>query len=285
MDHSIVLDNLVVRYGAFTAVDKLSLAVKSGEVFGLLGPNGAGKTTTFSCLTRQIPITEGRITLLGHDISREFAAVKPRFGYVPDVENHFDEFTAGQNLRIYADLYRVPRTRIDICLEMVELLREKDVPVRAYSKGMRKKLLLARELLHEPELLMLDEPTANLDVHSTEVIRKIILDLAKKNVTVLITTHNMHEVEQVCDRVAIINRGRLLALDSPSAFKARNTERIVDVVMDRDASHEKLVVDLTNDEQRREFARLLGTQAPITLHTREFNFYQVFLKLTGEDYN
>ena len=112
---------------------------------------------------------------------------------------------------------------------------------------MRKKLLLARELLHEPELLLLDEPTANLDVHSTELIRHIIQGLAKRGVTVLITTHNMPEVEQVCDRVAIINRGRLLALDSPTGFKARNTERVVDVVLERDGGHERLAVNLTDD--------------------------------------
>jgi ABC-2 type transport system ATP-binding protein len=285
MDTAIAIDDLVIRYGDFTAVDHLSLTVNRGEVFGLLGPNGAGKTTTFSCLTRQIPITSGRVALLGCDIERDFAAVKPRFGYVPDAENHFDEFTAGQNLLIYADLYGVPRARIDECLRLVELLREKDLPVRAYSKGMRKKLLLAREMLHEPELLLLDEPTANLDVHSTELIRHIIKDLTRRNVTVLITTHNMHEVEQVCDRVAIINHGRLVDLDSPTAFKARNTERIVDVVLERNGTHDKQVVDLTNDEQRRTFARLLESETPITLHTREFNFYQVFLKLTGEDFN
>jgi ABC-2 type transport system ATP-binding protein len=285
MEHAIVIENLVIRYGAFTAVDDLSLAIGTGEVFGLLGPNGAGKTTTFSCLTRQVAITSGRVTLLGCDVERDFAAVKPRFGYVPDVENHFDEFTAWQNLRIYADLYGVPRDRIDECLQAVELLREKDLPVRAYSKGMRKKLLLARELLHRPELLLLDEPTANLDVHSTELIRHIIKDLAKRNVTVLITTHNMHEVEEVCDRVAIINHGRLVDLDSPTAFKARNTERIVDVVLQRAAGHEKLVVDLTKDDQRRALAHILESETPITLHTREFNFYQVFLRLTGEDFN
>src|SRR5688572_1614483 len=192
MGFAIELDDLVVRYGSYTAVDHLSLAVRTGEVFGLLGPNGAGKTTTFSCLTRQIPITAGTVRLLGHDVAREFAAVKPRFGYVPDVENHFDEFTAAQNLRIYADLYRVPHSRIDECLEKVELLREKNLPVRGYSKGMRKKLLLARELMHEPQVLLLDEPTANLDVHSTEQIRYLIKGLAAKGVTVLITTHNMH---------------------------------------------------------------------------------------------
>jgi ABC-2 type transport system ATP-binding protein len=259
--------------------------VRTGEVFGLLGPNGAGKTTTFLSLTRQIPITSGSVSILGHDVTREFDAVKPRFGYVPDVENHFDEFTAAQNLRIYCDLYRIPHERIDRCLQMVELLREKDLPVRAYSKGMRKKLLLARELLHEPQVLMLDEPTANLDVHSTELIRELLKRLARNKVTILITTHNMHEVEQVCDRVAIINHGKLIDLDSPTSFKSRNTERIVDVVLERNGTHERLAVDLTNDAQRRDFARVLESETPITLHTREFNFYQVFLKLTGEDYN
>jgi ABC-2 type transport system ATP-binding protein len=285
MARAIQVKDLRKAYGTVEAVAGISFEVVEGECFALLGPNGAGKTTTFSCLTRQIPITSGRVSLLGHDVAREFAAVKPRFGYVPDVENHFDEFTAGQNLRIYADLYRAPRKRIDECLEMVELRREKDIPVRAFSKGMRKKLLLARELLHEPELLLLDEPTANLDVHSTELIRHIIQRLSKRGVTILITTHNMPEVEQVCDRVAIINRGKLIALDSPTGFKARNTERVVDVVLERDGGHERLAVNLTDDGQRREFARLLGTETPITLHTREFNFYQVFLKLTGDEYN
>jgi ABC-2 type transport system ATP-binding protein len=285
MDAAIAIDDLVIQYGNFVAVDHLTLGVKPGEVFGLLGPNGAGKTTTFLSLTRQIPVSSGRVSILGHDVTRDFASVKPRFGYVPDLENHFDEFTAAQNLRIYTDLYQVPHDRIDRCLEQVELLREKDLPVRAYSKGMRKKLLLARELLHEPQVLMLDEPTANLDVHSTELIRYLLKDLARKGVTVLITTHNMHEVEQVCDRVAIINRGKLIDLDSPTSFKSRNTERIVDVVLERNGGHERLAVDLTDDAQRRDFARILESETPITLHTREFNFYQVFLKLTGENYN
>ncbi len=284
-DSSILLENLTIRYGAFTAVDGLSLAVKPGEVFGLLGPNGAGKTTTFLCLTHQVPISDGKAVVLGHDVARDFAALKPRFGYVPDVENHFDEFTAAQNLRLYADLYRTPRRRIDECLEMVELSREKHIPVRAFSKGMRKKLLLARELLHQPELLLLDEPTANLDVHSTELIRGIIQDLAKKGATVFLTTHNMHEVEQVCDRVAIINHGRLIDLDSPTAFKARNTERLVDVVLERDGGHERLTINLTSDAQRRDLARILESEIPLTVHTREFNFYDVFLRLTGESYN
>src|SRR5205823_10920604 len=140
-------------------------------------------------------------------------------------------------------------------------------------------------LLHEPEVLLLDEPTANLDVHSTELIRHVLQDLSAGGVTVFVTTHNMHEVEQVCDRVAIINHGRLVDLDSPIAFKSRNTERVVDVVLERNGVHERQSIDLTDDDQRRAFARLLESEVPITLHTREFNFYQAFLRLTGEEYN
>jgi ABC-2 type transport system ATP-binding protein len=285
MANGIELDGLTVRFGDFVAVDGLSLDVRAGEIFGLLGPNGAGKTTTFLSLTRQISSYEGRIELLGLNAAKEFRRVKPQMGYVPDVENHFDEFTAGQNLRIFADLYGVSRSRVDASLEAVELLREKDIPVRAYSRGMRKKLLLARELIHQPKLLLLDEPTANLDVHSTERIREVMKELAAGGTTILMTTHNMREVEEVCDRVAIVNHGKLIDLDSPMAFKSRNTERVVDVVLQRESGHERISVDLDKDDQREELARIMRSEIPVTIHTREFNFYQVFLRLTGEEYN
>ena len=276
---------LTKNYGPVTALDACTLSVQPGEVFGLLGPNGAGKTTTFLCLTNQVSASTGRALMLGHDLARDFDAVKPRFGYVPDVENHFDELTAGQNLRIFADLYRVGHKAIDACLDRVELLREKHLPVRAFSKGMRKKLLLARELLHEPEVLLLDEPTANLDVHSSERIRQVIRELAARGTTVLVTTHDMPEVEQICDRVAIVNHGRLVDLDSPVGFKARNTERVVDVVLERPHGYERLSINLTDDAERRQLARILESEVPVTLHTREFDFREAFLKLTGERYN
>lgn len=281
----IAVNDLVIRYGTFTAVEGLTFTVAPGEIFGLLGPNGAGKTTTFLCLTRQVGINSGSVHVFGYDLQRDFDAIKSRFGYVPDSENHFDEFTAAQNLCLFCDLYGIRRSRVDVCLEMVELERARDLPVQTFSKGMKKKLLLARELLHEPELLLLDEPTANLDVHSTERIRGILQRLAKAGTTVFLTTHNMTEVEQLCDRVAIINRGKLIDLDTPTAFKIRHTERIVDVVLERNGRHERREMLLTNDADRRELANLLMSEIPVTLHTREFNFYQAFLKLTGEEYN
>src|SRR2546423_1296380 len=124
MGYAISVEHLTIRYGDFVAVNDLSFGIRAGEIFGLLGPNGAGKTTTFLCLTQQVSPSSGRLMVLGHDVVRDFAAIKPRFGYVPDVENHFDEFTAWQNLRIYADLYEVSHARIDECLTAVELIRE-----------------------------------------------------------------------------------------------------------------------------------------------------------------
>jgi ABC-2 type transport system ATP-binding protein len=284
-DLTISFQDVSIWYGTFTAVNHLSFQVHRGEIFGLLGPNGAGKTTTFLSLTRQVRPVSGKIFLLGQDVSTHFDALRARFGYVPDTDNHIEEFTARQNLTLFADLYQAPRARVEECLREVELLREADIPAKSFSRGMKKKLLLARELLHNPELLFLDEPTANLDVHSTAMIRRLLQRLAGQGTTILLTTHDMAEVEQVCDRVAIINRGKLIDLDSPVGFKSRNTERIVDVVVERNGAHETITVHLNRAEERQQLASLLSSEIPVTLHTREFNFHQAFLKITGEEYN
>src|SRR5262249_24726130 len=153
------------------------------------------------------------------------------FGYVPDRENHFEEFTGWRNLKLFAELYGASPRRVEECLELVELSEAAQLPVRAYSLGMRRKLLLARALLHRPRLLDLDEPSANLDIHSIEVVHRILRDLVAEGVTVLLTTHNMQEVEHVCQRVAILCRGKLVALDSPLALRQQHAERKVDVVL------------------------------------------------------
>src|SRR5262249_33009437 len=145
---------------------------------------------------------------------------------------HFDEFTGRKNLEFFAQLYSVPRERIRECLDRVELTDAADVPVRGYSLGMKRKLLLARALLHQPQVLYLDEPTANLDVHSAAVVRRILRDLVGEGSTVLLTTHNMIEVEEICDRVAILCRGRLVAQGTPLGLRLEHAERKVDVILD-----------------------------------------------------
>jgi ABC-2 type transport system ATP-binding protein len=212
------LEKLVVRYGSFVAVNDLDLELAPGELLGLLGPNGAGKSSTLRVLIGQRPPSAGKVWVFGQDLIRHWAKIKPLFGYVPDRENHVEEFTGRRNLAFYAGLYRVPTRRIDDCLARVELEEAADLPVRGYSLGMRRKLLLARALLHSPPLLYLDEPTTNLDIHSAVLVRQILRDLTAAGCSVLMTTHNMDEVEAICGRVAILCRGRLRAYDSPLAL-------------------------------------------------------------------
>jgi ABC-type multidrug transport system ATPase subunit len=272
---------LTVRYGSFVAVDSLDLELSRGELFGLLGPNGAGKSSTLRVLIGQRQPSEGRVTVAGLDVVRHWQAVKPLFGYVPDRENHFEEFTGRRNLQLFARLYQVDDRRVQECLDLVELGEAAHLPVKAYSLGMRRKLLLARGLLHRPRLLYLDEPSANLDIHSAAVVRRILRGLTAEGVTVLMTTHNMQEVEEVCDRVAILCRGRLVALDSPLVLRQQHTERKVDVVLH---GGDRLVIDLDDGEERARLGRYVADGAVASLRTREFNFHEAFLKLTGTAY-
>jgi ABC-2 type transport system ATP-binding protein len=282
MEPILRLEQLVVRYGTFAAVDGLDLELRAGELFGLLGPNGAGKSTTLRVLIGQRQPTSGRVSVAGLDVVRQWQEVKPLFGYVPDRENHFEEFTGWRNLKLFAELYGVSSSRVEECLALVELSEAAHLPVRTYSLGMRRKLLLARALLHAPRLLYLDEPSANLDIHSIEVVHRILRDLVARGVTVLLTTHNMQEVEQVCDRVAILCRGKLVALDSPLALRQQHAERKVDVTL---TGGDRLVLDLDDERQRRQLSDHVAAGTVSSMQTREFDFHEAFLKLTGTVYD
>jgi ABC-2 type transport system ATP-binding protein len=276
------LRNLTVRYGSFVAVDALDLELRAGELFGLLGPNGAGKSSTLRVLIGQMPPANGTVMVLGQDIRRHWARIKPLFGYVPDRENHFEEFSGRENLGFFAGLYNVPRNRIDECLRQVELEEAADLHVRGYSLGMRRKLLLARALLHRPRLLYLDEPTANLDIHSAKLVRRILRDLTEQGATVLLTTHNMEEAEEICDRVGILCRGKLVALDSPLALRRQHSERKVDVIL---ANGTRRVFDLDRPDECTLLAGHVASGQVDSLQTREFDFREAFLKLTGTSFN
>src|SRR5262245_33309527 len=277
-DAMIRLEGLRVLYGSFAAVDGLDLEIRAGELFGLLGPNGAGKSTTIRVLIGQRRPSGGVVTVAGYDVVRDWARIKPQFGYVPDRENHFEEFTGRRNLEFFGQLYNVPRSRAQEVLKMVELDEAADLPVRGYSLGMRKKLLLARALLHEPPILYLDEPTANLDIHSAEIVHRILRERVKAGATVILTTHDMDEVEKICDRVGIVCRGKLVALDSPLALRQEHTERKVDVIR---KDGERLVFDMESERSRAEFAALIASGSVASVRTREFDFHATFLKLTG----
>ena len=281
-DTAIRIAGLRVCYGTFAAVDGLDLDIRCGELFGLLGPNGAGKSTTLRVLIGQRLPTSGTVSVAGRDVVKEWAAIKPLFGYVPDRENHFEEFTGRRNLQFFADLYAADRKRVGECLRLVELDDAADLPVRGYSLGMRRKLLLARALLHDPGILYLDEPTANLDVHSAHIVRRILRQRVAAGATVVLTTHDMDEVEAVCDRVGIVCRGKLVALDSPLSLKTAHTERAADV---ETTDGERLSFALDREADRQALADLVRAGRAASVRTREFDFHATFLKLTGRAFD
>jgi ABC-2 type transport system ATP-binding protein len=216
--------HLARSYDGLIAVDRVSFAVAEGEIFGFLGPNGAGKTTTQRMLTGVLPPTSGTARIFGHDIQREAVAAKSRMGVVPEVANPYADLSGWQNLMLAGEMYGMARAarhaRAESLLREFGLWERRHQKAKGYSKGMKQRLLLAMALIHQPPVLFLDEPTSGLDVESARLIREQLRALAAQGVTVFLTTHNIEEANQLCDRVAIICRGRLAAVDRPEALKA-----------------------------------------------------------------
>jgi ABC-2 type transport system ATP-binding protein len=211
-------------YNGLRALDSLSFAVETGEIFGFLGPNGAGKTTTIRVLTGQLRPTSGVAQVAGCDVVEERHRLKPRIGVVFECQNLYERLSARDNLVFFARLYGVSKERVDRVLDQVGLTGRARDRIKEYSNGMRQRLLIARALLHEPEILFLDEPTRGLDPNLARDLRSIIAGLAQQGVTVFLTTHYMEEADQLCDRVAIVDQGRIVALDTPARLKAVHGE-------------------------------------------------------------
>lgn len=219
------LDNLSKYFGSFCAVDRMTFGVKHGEVFGLLGPNGAGKSTLIRMLTTLIPPTAGSASVGGFDIIRQPNEVRRTIGVIPQATTSDMELSVEENILIFAKLYSVPRERrktlMKELLEAVELTQWKDKPVKFLSGGMRRRVEIARGLIHEPSIFFLDEPTTGLDPVSRVAVWEMLRRAKeRKNLTVLLTTHYMDEADKLCDRVAIVDHGGLVALDSPLKLKA-----------------------------------------------------------------
>ncbi|MCC5822013.1 MAG: ABC transporter ATP-binding protein [Phycisphaerales bacterium] len=279
------LRGIVKRYGKVTAVDGLSLELRRGEVFGLLGPNGAGKTTTLSIAVGLIGPDAGEAVLIaadGSEIGRATEAkVRARIGVCPQGDALYENLTARENLVFFATVHGMPkaerRARADELLEMVGLHERADHKVGGYSGGMRRRLNLAASLVHRPELVLLDEPTAGVDPHSRSAIYQIVDELRVGGTTVVYTTHSMDEAQRLCDRVAIIDHGRVLAVDT------------VDGLIDRHGGHAVVTVTRSDGDVRTETEQPLAVLAGVDLQSPDVlgvridrpDLESVFLSLTG----
>jgi ABC-2 type transport system ATP-binding protein len=221
---SIEVDHLVKKFGDFVAVNDVSFDVEQQEIFGLLGPNGAGKTTLIRMMTTLTPPTSGTARIGGHDIRTDANGVRGVLGVIPQAFTSDPELTAQENMAIHAKLYGVPSSErdalIERLLESVELLKFKDALVRTFSGGMRRRLEIARGLVHSPKIMFLDEPTTGLDPVSRSNVWEMIRKLRDHSeLTILLTTHYMDEADKLCDRIAIVDHGKLAALDTPMKLK------------------------------------------------------------------
>ncbi|RZN15468.1 MAG: ATP-binding cassette domain-containing protein [Methanosarcinales archaeon] len=219
------VERLTKDYNGLTAVDHISFEVEEGKIFGFLGPNGAGKTTTVRILTGLIKPTSGRVSIMGFNLRSEPIKAKQIIGVVPELSNAYNELSAWNNLQFMADLYGVPKNhaknRAKELLNKFNLYDRKDHKVKTFSKGMKQKLIFAMSLMNDPEILFLDEPTSGLDVISARLIKDMVLELNKEGKTIFLTTHYMEEANQLCSRVAIINHGKIAAIDAPEKLKMR----------------------------------------------------------------
>jgi ABC-2 type transport system ATP-binding protein len=216
---AITVEKLTRNYNGLRAVDGISFEVEQGEIFGFLGPNGAGKTTTIKMLTGQLRPTEGEAQVMGCDVVKGREALKPQIGVVFESQNLYERLSGRDNLQFYARLYRVNKDRVGEVLEQVGLTSRERDKVQDYSNGMKQRLLIARAILHKPSVLFLDEPTKGLDPNVARELRAIVTDLVHQGMTTFLTTHYMEEADQLSDRVAIIDHGKIVALDTPEQLK------------------------------------------------------------------
>ena len=247
-DTSIKVENVVKRYGTFEAVKGVSFSVANGEIFGLLGPNGAGKSTLIRMMTTLIPITSGRAIVAGHDVEKEPDAVRRVIGVIPQAMTSDPDLTVEENLSIYAKLYSVPRAEriknINDVLEAVDLTKWRGAQTKTLSGGMRRRLEIARGLVHNPRIFFLDEPTTGLDPVSRIAVWEMLDNLRKtRHLTMLLTTHYMEEADKLCDRIAIVDHGNLVALGTPIELKnSVPGANVVEVHFDRETEswHKRL---------------------------------------------
>jgi ABC-2 type transport system ATP-binding protein len=305
-ENAVEVDGLTKRFNGLLAVDNIRFEVKKRELFGFLGPNGAGKTTTIRMLTGVIKPDKGNASIFGYDILKHGLKTRQMMGIVPEMANAYVDLSAWNNLMLIGALYGVPKKqrteRADSLLKKFGLHKRRKHVVKGFSKGMKQKLLLCMALISEPQILFLDEPTSGLDVESQRLIKDAIRKYNADGTTVFLTTHNMEEANQLCDRIAIINHGEIAAIDSPERLRLRSSGlQSIEISFDKAVDTEdlltiegvekaakmgdklKLYVDETSPviDALVDYAHLKEMKI-ITINTLEPSMEDVFLKLVKE---
>ena len=303
-DHEVLIDakNLAKRYGDFTAVDGIDFQVRRGESFGFLGPNGAGKSTTMRIIAATLTRSGGEISILGKDPEKFGPEIKAHLGVVPQADNLDQALTVEENLYIYGRYFGLAkpfiRTKIEELLEFAQLVDKRSVKVEALSGGMKRRLTIARALVSEPEILMLDEPTTGLDPQARHILWDRLFRLKEQGVTLLITTHYMDEAEQLCDRLMVMDKGKIMAEDSPAGLiKNYSTREVLEVRFgsDRNATiapqlqelverievlPDRILMYADDGEALLHHLNEKGLH-PLTSLVRRSSLEDVFLRLTG----
>ena len=282
MENVIEARNLTYSYGKVLAVDRISFNVKKGEILGFLGPNGAGKTTTFKMLIGLLKPKEGDAFILEMDIKKETKRIQRRIGVCFEYTNLYEELSAKDNLVLFADLFGIKDFDPMNLLERVGLKGKENDKVKTFSKGMKQKVLIARALVNKPEVLFLDEPTSGLDPVSSEEIRSLILEERERGATVFLTTHDMHEADKLSDRVAFINKGKIVALDAPLNLKQKFGKRALKVkVLKEDGTLDDKTVLLDEKDTPEKIYEIFKKDKIVTVHSEEATLEDIFIHLTG----
>lgn len=278
-DDAIVVDSLSKRYGSFTAVDGISFRVKRGNIFGLLGPNGAGKSTTIRMLTCQESPSSGKACIDGSDIAGDALVIKRKIGVVFEYQNLYDELTAFENVDFFRAMYKADRSHSLEVLKLVGMEEHRNKKVGKFSKGMRQKILIARALINDPQILFLDEPTSGLDPRSSIEIRHFIQRLSQEGKTIILTTHNMEEADFLCHSLAIVHRGRIIAGGTPKLLKKQYGQDLLKIETNSGAIYES---PLNSRECAELFARLSQNGEIFSAVSEEATLEDIFIRLTGE---
>lgn len=279
---AISVKDLTYNYGDNLAVDHISFDVAPGEVVGLLGPNGAGKSTTVMLLTGQLTPAEGTAELLGMNIVRQRKEVQSEIGVSFENTNLYEQMNAVENLNLFARLYGVKDFNAMGLLEKVGLAGREKERVAGYSKGMKQRLMLARAMVSNPKILFLDEPTEGLDPVSSQTIHALIRDAVARGTTIFLTTHDMVEADKMSDRVAFINKGKIVAMDAPARLKRQYGQRALKVEVELPGGETEVrEIALDGEESAQTIYELFKNDRVVTVHSEEATLEDIFIEITG----